>query len=218
MVVDLEWLTSYRKRFPFKCPVCDEIPLGEVQMCNDGDCVCLGCFQQLPEFADTGSAKCPVCQEFLPPYNRCRAQEARIALLPATCKHCALVTTRGEITDHEPSCSHRPAVCSAIGMGCSWGGRGCISLHQSAHEAACPYVVSQRMVWPLQLQCAELKTRVQELEDTRASALARVVALEADARERQAEIAMLRELQGYGAIQAPEPMCLRPRKNMRYTS
>ena len=214
---------------PLECPVCKEIPPDEVQMCYNGDCFCLACWRNLPAVA--GSALCTVCRDFLPPSNRCRAQEGHIAALAATCSHCALVTTRGVITEHERSFPQRPAVCLALQIGCSWGGW---NADQPAHEAACPYVVSQRVVKPLQLECAQLQCRVVELEDTRASALARVVALEADAddMERRAEIATLRELQAAEVLRrrvrprledpphgtpsrtvVAQQMCLRARKN-----
>ena len=64
-----------------ECPVCLELPSGEVHQCFNGHCLCLACWDRLERRV------CPECRAELPQKNRSRAQEELIRLLrviPAT--------------------------------------------------------------------------------------------------------------------------------------
>ena len=90
-----------------KCSVCLDAPTGRVDQCTNGHLVCAeagegSCLAQLRAHASgQGRAhKCPTCRCPLPPdLNRNRAVEQTIALLPATCRHCAQGTTRGDLAE-----------------------------------------------------------------------------------------------------------------------
>ena len=73
------------------CPVCFDLPSGEVHQCLEGHCYCVRCWNSLDPH------RCPECRDWLPHKNRNRDREARIAALAATCDHCDVTTTRGAI-------------------------------------------------------------------------------------------------------------------------
>ena len=98
------------------CPVCFELPAGEVHQCFEGHCYCIDCWRRLQP------RRCPECRDFIPLRNRSRAQEARVAALPAVCDHCDQVTTRGAMAEHLRVCQQRPTTCAAAEAGCSLEG------------------------------------------------------------------------------------------------
>mmetsp|Transcript_23416 Transcript_23416/g.54186 ORF Transcript_23416/g.54186 Transcript_23416/m.54186 type:complete len:297 (-) Transcript_23416:569-1459(-) len=141
-----------------ECPICLELPPGEVHQCTNGHCYCVQCFNVI------SPRRCPECRERLPRRNRSIAQERVIGALPATCAHCGEATTRGEQAEHERRCPQRPTVCCASELGCAWAGP---LAEQAAHEAACPLVECQRRMARLQ---AEKETLQAENEALRAAA------------------------------------------------
>ena len=88
------------------CPVCLELPAGEVHQCYEGHCYCVDCWRRLEPH------RCPECRDLLPLRNRNRAQEARVAALPAVCDHCDQTTTRGAMAEHLRTCQQRPITCT----------------------------------------------------------------------------------------------------------
>ena len=96
------------------CPVCLDLPSGEVHQCLEGHCLCVRCWNRLDPH------RCPECRDWLPHKNRNRDREARIAGLAATCDHCGVTTTRGAMAEHLRTCQLRPATCSAATAGCGW--------------------------------------------------------------------------------------------------
>ena len=113
------------------CPVCLDLPSGEVHQCLAGHCYCVRCWNRLDPH------RCPECRDWLPHKNRNRDREARIAALAATCDHCDVTTTRGAMAEHLRTCQLRPATCSAATAGCGWKG---MAAGQAAHESTCPVV------------------------------------------------------------------------------
>jgi len=80
-------------------------------------------------------AKCPVCRQALARTPiRALAVEHTIAALPAACRHCAGLSTRGAVLGHEARCPRAPARCAAAADGCRWGG---LLYERDAHEATC---------------------------------------------------------------------------------
>ena len=98
------------------CPVCFELPAGEVHQCFEGHCYCIDCWRRLQP------RRCPECRDPIPLRNRSRAQEARVAALPAVCDHCDQVTTRGAMAEHLRVCQQRPTTCAAAAAGCGLEG------------------------------------------------------------------------------------------------
>ena len=142
------------------CPVCLALPPGEIHQCNNGHCYCASCWSRLPE-----PRRCPECRVPLPPENRSQAQERAVReyqAQPATCKHCQLVTTRGELVEHVKSCPQRPASCCAAGAGCAWTG---MQNEKGAHEAACVHASCHRAVEPLRAENAQLRGLVDAQKD-----------------------------------------------------
>ena len=70
------------------CPVCLELPAGEVHQCFEGHCYCVDCWRRLDP------RRCPECRDPIPLRNRSRAQEARVAALPAVCRTTATIPQR----------------------------------------------------------------------------------------------------------------------------
>jgi len=89
------------------CAVCFELPAGEVHQCFEGHCYCVDCWRRLDP------RRCPECRDPIPLRNRSRAQEARVAALPAVCDHCDHTTTRGAMAEHLRACQQRPTTCTA---------------------------------------------------------------------------------------------------------
>ena len=89
------------------CPICLELPAGEVHQCHEGHCYCVDCWRRLHP------RHCPECREPIPRKNRNRDREARIAALPAACDHCDQITTRGAMAEHLRTCQQRLATCTA---------------------------------------------------------------------------------------------------------
>ena len=138
-----------------ECPVCLDLPEGEVHQCNEGHCYCAACWNRLEE-----PRRCPECRQPIPQANRNRAAERAIAALEASCEHCGEATTRGALAAHINSCPFRPTTCAAAAAGCGWAG---MLSEQAAHKAACPFAICQQMMAPLQAQNRELQVRCQEL-------------------------------------------------------
>ena len=113
------------------CPVCFDLPSGDVHQCLEGHCYCVRCWNNLDPH------RCPECRDWLPHKNRNRDREARIAALAATCDHCDVTTTRGAMAEHLRTCQLRPVTCSAATAGCGWKG---MAAGQAAHESTCPLV------------------------------------------------------------------------------
>ena len=107
--------------FDLACPVCFELPAGKVHRCFEGHCYCVDCWRRL-NAGVRGTRRCPECRDLIPLRNRSRAQEARIAALPAVCDHCDQTTTRGAMAEHLRSCQQRPITCSAAAAGCGLEG------------------------------------------------------------------------------------------------
>ena len=80
------------------CPVCLELPAGEVHQCFEGHCYCVDCYRRLQP------RHCPECREPISRKNRSRDREARVAALPAVCDDCGLITTRGAMAEHLRTC------------------------------------------------------------------------------------------------------------------
>ena len=80
------------------CPVCLELPAGEVHQCFEGHCYCVDCYRRLHP------RHCPECCEPISLKNRSRDREARVAALPAVCDDCGLITTRGAMAEHLRTC------------------------------------------------------------------------------------------------------------------
>ena len=89
------------------CPVCLELPAGEVHQCFEGHCYCVDCWRRLCH-----PRRCPECRDPIPLRNRSRAQEARVAALPAVCDHCDHTTTRRGMAEHLRACQQRPTTCT----------------------------------------------------------------------------------------------------------
>lgn len=138
------------------CPVCFETPSGEVHQCNNGHTYCLSCWRNFQP------RRCPECRIPLADNNRSRAQEQRIAALPAICSHCDLATTRGELSAHVLSCEKKPVVCAAAKAGCIWTG---IVSEQAAHQASCPQCITEQLLKPLKDEVERLR-EVIILKDT----------------------------------------------------
>ena len=138
-----------------ECGICLTLPLGEVHQCHEGHCYCVDCWDRLPD-----PRRCPECRQPVAQANRSRAAERAIAALEASCEHCNLATTRGAMAAHLRVCTQRPAACAAAAAGCSWAG---VASEQTAHEAACPFAICQRMMAPLQAQNQQLQSECQEL-------------------------------------------------------
>ena len=98
------------------CPVCFELPAGEVHQCYEGHCYCIDCFRRLHP------RRCPECRDPIPLRNRSRAQEERVAALPAVCDHCDQITTRGAMAEHLRVCQQRPTTCAAAAARCGLEG------------------------------------------------------------------------------------------------
>ena len=113
------------------CPVCLDLPSGEVHQCFEGHCFCASCWNRFDPH------RWPSCRDWLPNKNRNRDREARIAALAAACDHCGVKTTRGATADHLRTCHLRPTTCSAATAGCGWKG---MAAEQAAHESSCPLV------------------------------------------------------------------------------
>jgi hypothetical protein len=111
------------------CPVCLDLPSGEVHQCLEGHCLCVNCWRRLDP------RRCPEGRDWLPPKNRNWDREARIAALAAACDHCGMTTTRGAMAEHLRTCHQCPAICTAAVAGCCWEG---VAAEQAAHESACP--------------------------------------------------------------------------------
>ena len=116
---------------PLACPVCLDLPSGEVHQCLEGHCMCVDCWNRLDP------RRCPECRDWLPHKNRNRDREARIAAMDAACDHCGMTTTRGAIAEHLRACHLRPTTCAAAEAGCGWKG---MAAEQAAHESACSLV------------------------------------------------------------------------------
>jgi ankyrin repeat protein len=89
------------------CSRCSDAPPNHAYHCRNGHLLCRGCLDALRSRARRARQhpKCPTCRITLPDkLNRNRAVEQTIALLPATCRHCAKETTRGALVPHESSC------------------------------------------------------------------------------------------------------------------
>ena len=132
-----------------QCPVCLTLPEGEVHQCHNGHCYCVECWHGL-----RAPRRCPECRQPLPQMNRSRAQEERIAALPAHCNHCGEVITRGAKAAHESACQQRPTTCMGAETGCGWVGAWA---GLAAHEATCPFAGCQRLVALLQAQNEQLQ-------------------------------------------------------------
>jgi len=113
------------------CPVCLDLPSGEVHQCLEGHCLCVRCWNRLDPH------RCPECRDWLPHKNRNRDREARIAALAATCDHCGVTTTRGAMAEHLRTCKLRPATCSAATAG--W--------KEMAAEQAWPAASDEEVGW-----------------------------------------------------------------------
>ena len=111
------------------CPVCFELPAGEVHQCFEGHCYCIDCWRRLQP------RRCPECRDPIPLRNRSRAQEARVAALPAVCDHCEQTTTLGAMAEHLSVCQQRPTARAAAAAGCGWEG---MAAGHAAHEKTCP--------------------------------------------------------------------------------
>ena len=135
-----------------ECPVCLELPEGEVHQCNEGHCYCAECWNRLEE-----PRRCPECRQPVPQANRNRAAERAIAALEWSCEHCGEATTRGAKAAHLAACPQVPTACAAAAAGCGWAG---VRVEQAAHEAACPFAICLRMMAPLQAECLELRACV----------------------------------------------------------
>ena len=139
-----------------ECPVCLELPEGEVHQCNEGHCCCVSCWNRLEE-----PRRCPECRQPLPQANRNRAAERAIAALEASCDHCGEPTTRVTKAAHMLMCPQRPTACTGAAVGCGWSG---VAAEQAAHEAACPFAICLRVVAPLQARCDGLQAQNQQLQ------------------------------------------------------
>ena len=138
-----------------ECPVCLELPEGEVHQCNEGHCCCVSCWNRLEE-----PRRCPECRQPLPQANRNRAVERAIAALEWSCEHCNEATTRGAKAAHLAACPQVPTACAAAAAGCGWAG---MMSEQAAHDSACPFAMCQRMMAPLLAQNQQLQSECQEL-------------------------------------------------------
>ena len=134
-----------------ECPVCLDLPEGEVHQCNEGHCYCAACWNRLEE-----PRRCPECRQPIPQANRNRTAERAIAALEWSCEHCGEATTRGAKAAHVSACPQRPTVCAASAAGCGWAG---MMSEQAAHDSACPFAICLRMMAPLQAQNQQLQAR-----------------------------------------------------------
>ena len=180
---------------PLDCPVCLTLPGGEVHQCHNGHCYCVECWGEF-----RAPRRCPECRQALPQLNRNRAQEERIAALPAQCDHCAEATTRGAKAAHELACPQRPANCFGAAAGCGWAG---VAAGQQAHEAACPLAGCQRLMAPLQALCAglqadnqQLRQQVQAVNQQLRQQVAALEPLQAQNEQLQQRVAALEPLAG----------------------
>eukprot|EP00964_Phaeocystis_antarctica_P056853 scaffold33579_cov58-Phaeocystis_antarctica.AAC.6 len=180
---------------PLDCPVCLTLPVGEVHQCHNGHCYCVECWGEF-----RAPRRCPECRQALPQLNRNRAQEERIAALPAQCDHCAEATTRGAKAAHELACPQRPANCFGAAAGCGWAG---VAAGQEAHEAACPLAGCQRLMAPLQALCAglqadnqQLRQQVQAVNQQLRQQVAALEPLQAQNEQLQQRVAALEPLAG----------------------
>eukprot|EP00964_Phaeocystis_antarctica_P037122 scaffold21216_cov60-Phaeocystis_antarctica.AAC.4 len=152
-----------------ECPVCLTLPKGQVHQCNEGHCYCADCWNRLEP------RRCPECRQPIQDSNRNRDREARIAALEETCDHCAVVTTRGEMTAHLRVCPQRPTTCAGAASGCGWAE---MAADKAAHEKVCVIAVCQRMMEPLQAKNQQLQSQNQQLQMESQQLQARVAALE----------------------------------------
>ena len=128
------------------CVVCLDAPVGRIEQCANGHLLCAEpCLTQLR--AQPGVTKCPTCRKRLAAtLSRNLAAEHTIALLPATCRLCALATTRSQLALHEGACPRRLVACAGKhfpvnggdGSGCQWSG-GLDTC--AAHEMMCAHAI-----------------------------------------------------------------------------
>ena len=129
-------MAAFEPTEALECSVCLDLPSGEMHQCLEGHCICVDCWRRLDPH------RCPECRDWLPPKNRNRDREARIAALAAACDHCGMATTRGAMAEHLRACHLRPTICKAAAAGCGWEG---MAAEQAAHESACPIAQNERL-------------------------------------------------------------------------
>ena len=129
-------MAAFEPTEALECSVCLDLPSGEMHQCLEGHCICVDCWRRLDPH------RCPECRDWLPPKNRNRDREARIAALAAACDHCGMATTRGAMAEHLRVCHLRPTICKAAAAGCGWEG---MAAEQAAHESACPIAQNERL-------------------------------------------------------------------------
>jgi len=120
-------------------------PLGYRQQCRNGhllygeDGGYLASLRTRAREQHREPSRCPQCRVELPEeLRRCLVAEQRIALLPATCRHCTAATTRGALASHEMSCPSANVNCMAHAVGCKWTGRESDRVAHGAEYALTP--------------------------------------------------------------------------------
>ena len=136
-----------------QCPICFTLPEGEVHQCTQGHSYCVTCWRSIVQ-----PRRCPECRESILDVNRNRVQERAVAAIPWTCGDCGGAMTRGSMVEHQRTCPETEVFCPATELGCGWTGR---RAGQAEHEAACPFILCQRVVAaklePLEDQCRGLR-------------------------------------------------------------
>ena len=98
----------------FECPVCHDLPPGEVRQCPEGHVICEGCLSRLPQGC---AVSCPICRVAVPrsSFGRNRFLEQQLALVALPCPHgCGARVKATQFSEHERlRCGHRPTPCPA---------------------------------------------------------------------------------------------------------
>jgi len=101
-----------------ECPLCLELPVGEVHKCYNGHLFCGDCLATHRASNYAGASKCPTCRVALGGVPiRSREAEQRISRLPGACDGCGAGMLRNDLVAHMATCGD--AVLDCPFPGCS---------------------------------------------------------------------------------------------------
>lgn len=100
-----------------ECPVCFELMLDEICMCNNGHNLCKKCKEKLPE------PKCPVCQaDFIKGRNYALEKLAKNCRIKCKNNGCNQQLKLNLILEHANKCTFKKEPCPLFFDGCNWNG------------------------------------------------------------------------------------------------